>query len=205
MPKTLELRKIFLNPSISTLKNLKIYKKLYKQREKNTRFGNYKKSTHSTTFRSYRRKEIQLYKKICYRLKKKICFCYRNNLVNKNINKSYFDEVIFCENTEIFEIKNIRSYVFFLKKLLKMLIMFLTNSKEIRLYSDLDFLRYFLNRQVKIFPILKTNLSKDFQKISSKNIKNFKNTNIIPTVVSTILTDKETSAIKNEREYIEEY
>lgn len=205
MPKTLELRKIFLNPSISTLKNLKIYKKLYKQREKNTRFGNYKKSTHSTTFRSYRRKEIQLYKKICYRLKKKICFCYKNNLINKNINKSYLDEVIFYENTEIFEIKSIRSYVFFLKKLLKMLIMFLTNSKEIRLYSDLDFLRYFLNRQVKIFPILKTNLSKDFQKISSKNIKNFKNTNIIPTVVSTILTDKETSAIKNERKYIEEY
>jgi ribosomal protein S18 len=205
MLKTLELRKIFINPSISTLKNYKIYKKLSKQREKNTRFGNYKRLTHSTTFRSYRRKEMQLYKKICYRLKKKICFCYRNNLINKNINKLYFDEVIFYENTELFEIKNIRSYVFFLKKLLKMLSIFLISSKIIKLYSDLDFLRYFLNRQVKIFPILKTNLSNDFQKISSKNIKNFKNINIIPTVVSTILTDKEVSAIKNEREYIEKY
>ncbi len=204
MSKTLELKKFFGNiTNISNFKRSKTYRRLYKQKEKNTRFGNYKKSTNGTTFGAYRKKELKLHKKALYRLKKKICSYFKNSLINTN--NVYLDETIFYDNTDLFEIKNFKNYVFFLKKLVKFLLIFLTNSNNVKLYSDLDFLRYLLNQQVKIFPILKTHLSKRYQNISSKNIKNFKNTNIIPTVVATILTDEQTSSIENEKEFMEEY
>ena len=75
--------------------------------------------------------------------------------------------------------------------------MFLTSYDTNILYSEIDFLRHFLNKQAKIRSILTTKLVTKFQNNISKNIKILRNNCIIPTVTSAITVSK---SILNEDE-----
>lgn len=188
MSKKLQFETPFINSDVLDFssKKSKLYKKICKQKEKNTRFGDYKKSTHSTTFSLYLRKEKELNKKLLYKFKKIFCFCFKENL-KIDLDDSYFDEYSFYDDINIFEIEDIINYLFFLKKLIKIFLNFLINSKKNELYSEIDLLRYFLTEQVKICPILKTNIVKKYQTDLSRNIKHLKSIDIIPTITSAII------------------
>lgn len=189
MLKKLEIEK-FSNIDPSKLNSVELMR--YRQRTKNTRFGNYKQSTHGAKYSSFLKKQKRLNRRKIYKLKKIFCSCFK-----LNTDELFFDELYFYNSKNIFKIKDIKAYILFIKKLIKILLMFLTSYDTNILYSEIDFLRHFLNKQAKIRSILTTKLVTKFQNNISKNIKILRNNCIIPTVTSAITVSK---SILNEDE-----
>ena len=170
--------------SLTSLDNIQLkYKNINK--EKNFLFGDYRSYTLSTKFSSFRKKKKRSSKKKCFKLKKILCFFYKKKL--KYINSFYKINYQKISNisTHSSKLTSLKTDLINLKQLIKLFLDSLFAFKKIRLKPY--FLRFFLNRHIKIKSKFKTKLKIKNQKLISKTIKNLRAFGIFPTITSVII------------------